>query len=292
MADQYQPVSGGAGDSGFEQNPVNPSGTFGGFSASTPHGAPKGGGHAVGGVVDRPMSVIGEEVTGGGSNVSAGVVRRKKRVIKGLRGVDYHYNVEKNYRTSGAIMFNNADELFQDMVSRQYAQEIIEEFFDACSVDTTDAQVAKYAEDVLWLFLIATTASNKADYDRQVAVPTKNGSVELDFSVFSNILQSGHGVTRRNFSRGVANDMRKYLRQPENSHLLPTLATRVGCDPQFAHLAFDGSTHCSGMTSREVSFTKTLEARNLFEDDTVLASGASERLMQGLPAGPRSVVPR
>jgi len=292
MADQYQSVSGNTGEAGLISSPVNPSGTFGGFSTSTPRDPSRGGNHAAAGVADRPMSVVGEDVGAGGSNVSAGVVRRKKRVIKGLVAAEYGNGVEKNYRTSNAVMFNNASELFQDMVSRQHAQEIIEEFFDASGVDVTDAKVAKYAEDVLFLFLIATTASNKADYSRQIAVPTKNGDIELDFFVFSNILQSGHGVTRRNFARGIANDLRKYLRQPENSHLLPTLATRVGCDPQFAHLAFDGSTHCAGMTSREVSFTKTLESRNLFEDDAVLGSGASDRLMQGLPAGPRSVVPR
>jgi hypothetical protein len=292
MTDQYQSVGGDAGSIEPGKTLTNPSGTFGGYSAGNSRGSGGTGGFAAGGASGRPASVVGEEIGAGGSNVSAGVIRRKKRVIKGLVVAEHGYGVEKNYRTSNAVMFNNAGELFQDMVSRQYAQEIIEEFFDSCGVDVADAQVAKYAEDVLFLFLIATTASNKADYDKQVAVPTKSGNVELDFAVFSSILQAGHGVTRRNFSRGVANDMRKYLKQPENTYLLPTLATRVGCDPQFAHLAFDGSTHCSGMTSREVSFTKTLESRNLFEDDAVLGSGASDRLMQGLPAGPRSVVPR
>jgi hypothetical protein len=238
-------------------------------------------------------SIVDEHARPGASNISAGVVRRKKRTIKGLQSANVNGMVAKNYRTSDAVMFNNVDELFQDKISREFAQEIVEDLFDKCGVDTSDPQAAKYAEDALFMFMIATTASNKADYDKQITIPSKNGGgTELDMQVFSNLLASTYGVTRREFARGVADDMRKLLRHDENTHLLPVLATRVGCDPQFSHLAFDGSTHCTGMTTREIGFTKTLEARNLFETDDVLAAGASDSLMQGMPAGVRSVVPR
>jgi len=189
-------------------------------------------------------------------------------------------------------MFNNIEELFQDGISRVYAQEIIEELFMLWGITTESPEIAKYAEDLLWTFLVAATASNKADYDRELEVPLKVGTVTASFSVFSDLLAAKHGVTRRQFARAVADDLRKFIKHEENQFMIPLLATRIGCDPQYAHLAFDGSTHCSGMTSREIAFTKTLESRNLFEDDAVLASGASERLMQGPSGGSRSIVPR
>jgi hypothetical protein len=242
---------------------------------------------------DDAASVADAGFRPGSANINGGLVRRKKRAIVGVKIANPDGAVAKNYRTTDAVLFNNVSELFQDTISREYAQEIIEDFFDKCGVDTADPNEAKYAEDALFSFLIATTASNKADYDRQIPVPTKGGaSKELDFMLFSNLLASTYGVTRRNFSCGVADDQRRFLRRPENTHLLPLLATRIGCDPQFADLAFDGSTHCTGLTSRQIAFTKTLKARNLFESDEVLAAGASDRLMQGIPAGVRSVVPR
>lgn len=243
--------------------------------------------------VDDAASVADHAVRPGSANLSGGVVRRKRRPIKGLKSANLDGRVEKGYRASDAVMFNNMTEFFQDTVSREYAQEIIEFFFDKCGVDTTDPDAVKYAEDVLFAFIIATTASNKADYDRQVSVPLrKGGEAELNFSILSRLLESEYGVTRRNFSCGVADDQREFLRRPENTHLLPVLATRVGCDVQFADLAFDGSTHCTGMTSRQIAFTKTLKSRNLFENDELLASGSSDRLMQGMPMGARSAVPR
>lgn len=275
---------------------------FGAFSAPPGNGraAPRdvgttrvGGAYGARDAPDDAASVADVGVRPGSANVNGGLVRRKKRAFVGVKQANLDGQVSKNYRTTDAVMFNNVSELFQDTISRDYAQEIIEDFFDKCGVDTTDPNEAKYAEDALLSFLIATTASNKADYDRQIPVPSKAGvTKELDFSVFSNLLASTYGVTRRNFSCGVADDQRKFLRRPENTHLLPLLATRIGCDPQFADLAFDGSTHCTGMTSRQIAFTKTLKARNLFESDEVLAAGASDRLMQGIPAGVRSVVPR
>lgn len=238
-------------------------------------------------------SVVGEDIGSGGSNVSGGVARRKRRAVKGLSSARLGAPVSKNYRTSNAILFNNIEEMFQDSISRDYAQEIIEDLFDKWGIPSQLPEAAKYAEDVLWTFLIAVTASNKADYSRSFDIPIKGESdVTADFGVLSGLLESVYGITRRQFARAVADDLRKFLKHEENQHVLPILATRVGCEPLLAYLAFDGSTHCTGMTTRETAFTKTLEARNLFEDDSVIGAGASERLFQGFSGGPRSVVPR
>lgn len=236
-------------------------------------------------VPPAPPSVVGSEIPAGGSNVSHGVVRATRRNLLGKARFRAGQPVAKSYRTSTAIMFNNAEELFQDSVSREYAQEIIENLLDKWGVPMDQPDALKYAEDLLWTFLIAVTASNKADYNRSYDIPVARGAVIADFQVLSALLQSVHKVSRRQFARGVADDLRAFLRHEENAHLLPVLATRVGCDQQFAHLAFDGSTHCTGMTPREVAFTKTLESRNLFESDDVLARGASDRLLGSMDGG-------
>lgn len=140
----------------------------------------------------RAQSVAGDSVNGGQSNMSGGVTRARRRVVasksSALGGA-----VLKNYRTTNAIMFNNADEMFQDKVSREYAQEIIEELFEVWGIPLDQPEAAKYAEDVLWMFLITVTASNKADYNRVFDVPVKPvqrgdqtvSNVEADFSKLS-----------------------------------------------------------------------------------------------------------
>lgn len=244
------------------------------------------------GMDDDAQSLHNAGITPGGANVTGGVIRRKRRAIKGVAARRYGDPVPKNYRTSEAVMFNNLSEVFLDSISPEYAQEILEELFESWGLPVHEPECAKYAEDLVLAFLIGATASNKADYYKEYEVPTRGGAVVVNFSVLSDILSSGHAVTRRRFARGMADRMRAYIRQEDNTFMLPLLATRIGCDPQFAYLAFDGSTHCSGMTSRELQFTRTLESRNLFEDDALLAAGASDRLMQGPQGGPRSVVPR
>lgn len=240
-----------------------------------------------------PESVVDEGIAPGGANVNGGVARRRRRAVKGLSSARLGGPVPKNYKTTNAIMFNNFEEMVQDSISREYAQEIIEELFDKWGIPTHIPEVTKYAEDALWTFLIAVTASNKADYNRSFDIPNRNGDdLVADFGVLSGMLESVYGVTRRQFVRALADDLRSFLRSDENQHILPILATRVGCEPLLAYLAFDGSTHCTGMTTREAAFTKTLESRNLFEDDSVNGVGASERLFQGFSGGSRSVVPR
>nr|DAZ92370.1 TPA_asm: P9 protein [Grapevine associated jivivirus 1] len=253
------------------------------------------------GNVGAPGSIRAESVSGGSANIGGGVSRPRKRVVGAKSGLMFGTaGINKNYRTTGAILFNNAEELFQDSISRTYAQEIIEDVFDTWGVPMDQPEAATYAENLLWTFIVAVTASNKADYNRVYDIPVRpierNGesvtSVEADFSVFSRILEAKFGITRRQFSRGVADDLRNFLRHDENQALLPTLATRVGCEPLMAYLAFDGSTHCTGLTTREAAFTRTLEQRNLFERDDENAAGASDRLMQGFSGSVRSVQPR
>jgi len=149
-----------------------------------------------------------------------------------------------------------------------------------------------YAEDLLWLFLIARTASNKADYNAEFEVPCRKGSVLVNFRTLSLLLSDTHGITRRNFARGVADDLRAYLQREGNQFIVSRISQRAGADPQMGTLCFDGSTNCTGLTSTETAFTKVLEGRNLFERDDVIAEGASGRLFQGMSGGVRSVVPR
>jgi len=251
-------------------------GEFGARDLETPH---------------RAQSVVGDDVPPGGSNVNGGVTRRQRRSVQGLARAKIGVPAPKNYRTTTAVMFNNFDEMVQDTISREFAQEIIEGLFAAWGVPVEQAETAKYAEDMLWTFLIAVTASNKADYNKVFDIPVKgsSGVVVADFATLSRLLESVHGVTRRQFARAVADDLKGFLKNEENTFMLPQLATRVGCEPMLAYLAFDGSTHCTGMTSREVAFTKTLESRNLFERDDVVAQGSSDRLMAGMSGGVRSV---
>nr|DAZ92380.1 TPA_asm: P9 protein [Pecan associated jivivirus 1] len=268
-----------------------------GFGADLPFSGSQGGGSAR--PPRAPESIVEDHVRSGGSNVSGGVVRSRKRVIP-ARSTALDGPVVKNYRTTNAVLFNNVGELFQDSISREYAQQIIEDLFETWGVPLDQPDAVKYAEDLLWSFLVSVTASNKADYNRVFDVPVKpidRGSesvteVEADFSKLSVLLASKYGLTRRQFARGVADDLRAFLKLEENQLILPQLATRIGCEPLLAYLAFDGSTHCSNMTSRETTFTKTLESRNLFERDDVVAQGASDRLMQGMSGGVRAVSSR
>lgn len=240
----------------------------------------------------REQSVSDPNASHGGSNITSGVVRPRRRVVASRSKFNPTGAVVKSYVSSAGVQFNNLNEVFLDAISRDYAQEILEQLFSSWGVEESDPDALKYAEDLVWAFIIATTASNKAAYNKEFDIPHRGKSVVVNFDVFSRILAEGHGVTRRQFARGVADDMHRYIREPENLHLLPLLASRVGCDPQMAALAFDGSTHCTGLTSAEQSFTRLLESRNLFEDGSLLAEGASQRLMQGMSSGPRSIISR
>jgi len=242
-----------------------------------------------------PESVAGDDVVSGSGNMSGGVVRSRRRALKAVTvGVTA---VRRSYGVANGVQFNNLQELFQDMSSPDEVQSILEHVFGLWGVPFDQPTTMKFAEDLCFGFIAAVSASDKANWDVAYDLPcapfdlagVRVSVVEADFKVFSDTLMRVFGVTRRQFARGAANRVRHYLSEPENQHLLADMATKVGCDMQMAYLAFDGSTHCTGMTTKEVQFTKTLESRNLFERDDEVARGASDRLMSSLGQGVRAV---
>jgi hypothetical protein len=239
--------------------------------------------------------VAGDDVESGTGNVSGGVTRVRRRALKALSATNS--TVARNYAVSGAVQFNNIQELAQDMSSPEEVQAIMEEVFSLWGLPLDQPNTMRFAEDLVFGFFVAVSASDKANWNEAFDVPTtpfRNGdavvsSVLADFKVFSDALIRTYGVSRRQFARGAANRIRGYLSEPENQHLLADICTKVGCDLQMAYLAFDGSTHCTGMTPREIQFTKTLESRNLFERDDEVARGASDRLLSSVGGGIRAV---
>lgn len=243
-----------------------------------------------------PESVHGDDVSAGSQN-TGGVVRPRRRGIAGVRQPNAQVTVRRNYPVAAGVAFNNLSEVYQDSISPEYAQEIMEGVFTTWGVPFNQPEAMKFCEDLVFAFIIAVSASDKANYSVVFDVPVRPMTVDgvqvstldADFGVLSLALFRQYGITRRQFARGVADRVRKYLAEPENAHMLDDVATKVGCDRQMAYLAFDGSTHCKGMNSREVQFTKTLESRNLFERDDEIARGASDRLLSGLSSGIRAV---
>jgi len=246
--------------------------------------------------VHIPESVHGDDVHAGGNN-TGGVSRPRRRGIVGKKPVGYAPVVARNYHVANGVQFNNLEEVFQDSISPEYAQQIMEDVFGQWGVPFDQPRALKYCEDLIFAFIIAVSASDKADYNVVFDVPiepvNKQGinvtTLDGDLGVLSSALQRKYGVTRRQFARGIADRVRAYLGDPENVHVLDDVATKVGCDRQMAYLGFDGSTHCKAMNTREVQFTKTLENRNLFEREDETARGASDRLLNSLTNGVRAV---
>lgn len=278
-----QPAS-GFGVPGISQ----PASGFGGMHHPFPTGSP----HASAG---RAESVQGD-VPSGGSN-TGGVVRPRRRGIAGTKTSGVGGLTARNYHVATGVKFNNLSELYQDSISPDFAQEIIEDVLGKWHVPFDQPEALKFCEDLIFGFIVAVSASDKANYNQVFDIPVKPVSVggevvttlDGDFGLLSSALIREFGITRRQFARGVADRIRKYLMEPDNVHLLDDVATKVGCDRAMATLAFDGSTHCKGLTVKEVQFTKTLENRNLFERDDEVARGASERLLGSMGVGPRAV---
>lgn len=244
-----------------------------------------------------PESVHGDDIPSGFNN-TGGVVRPKRRAITGKRNATNSVTVQRNYSVANGVQFNNLSEVFQDALSPEYAQEILEDAFRKWGVPFDQPNALKYSEDLVFAFIVAVSASDKADYNRVFDVPVNpfktadgavHGSVEASMAVLSSLLTREYGATRRQLARGLADRVRAYLADPENVHVLDDIATKVGCERQMAGLAFDGSTHCRAMNTKEIQFTKTLETRNLFEREDQMASGASERLLNSLTNSARAV---
>jgi len=231
-----------------------------------------------------PESVADETVHSGVSNVGGGLVRRGRRKVNPTPKPSYvSSGVARNYAVAAGVQFNNLHEMTLDAISEDYAQEILEEVFGSWGLSFDNAVAMKYAEDLVFTFIVATTASDKADYNRVYDLPAVLGSSEplADFKVLSDTVVIGHRLTRRQFARGLSNRIRAFVRAEENAELQASIADRAGCQYQYGDLCFDGSTHCKGLTPSERAFVRTLEARNLFESDAVLATGASDKLLTG-----------
>jgi hypothetical protein len=172
--------------------------------------------------------------------------------------------VVKSYSVSGGIQFNDVEEMRGDAISRAFAQELLERLWEQWGLDTSSAEVMRKAEDVVHALFVMRTASPDADF----AVDVLIGNREVNLQDLSDLLASEE-VTRRRFARAIADDIRAYVSDPENVRLREMLTTELGVKAEYAHLAFDGSTHCSGLSANQVMFTKQLERSNLFDTQEI-----------------------
>jgi len=263
-------------DSGSAQaGPAVSGGLFG--SLLPPRSAPGNGGRSGG---DRSGGAQGDGVSG-----NLGFVRQQgpRRVVGATQSVasfaaDGGRVFNKSYAVASGVQFNLVDEMMPDSISRDFAQEIVESlFFSSWGISSRDAIAMRKAEDVLFAFLIVRGASPFASYELSVMV----GESVVEMEDLSVLLLSKE-VTRRRFIRALADDLRKFIKEPENAILRGRIVTKLAINSQYAHLGFDGSTHCTGMNRNEVAFTKALESRNLFDDESVRGSLKNSSLLDGV----------
>jgi len=269
-------AQGGESGSGFVE--PGPSGFGEGFAGGS-FGVRESGGKAP---VSGAQGSGGSPAAGPGLGYSGtaspnvGLVRKvgARRVLGGAKSVrDVGSATVKSYVTSSSLQFNDVEELRSDAISRAFSQEILEKLWAKWGLDTSKPDVMRKAEDVIHALFAMRTASPDADYDVAVVL----GGVEVNLLEFAQLLRD-HEVTRRRFSRAIADDIRAFIADPGNVRLRDILATELGVKPEYAILAFDGSTHCSGMSANQVSFTKQLEHMNLFDSREVrdkLSTGRS-----------------
>lgn len=199
--------------------------------------------------------------TGRGPNLGLARKSGRRRVVGGdtsIRAVGE--DVRKSYVVASGIAFNDVEELRGDAISRSYAQELLERLWEKWGLDTSVAEVMRKAEDLVHALFAMRTASPDADY----SVVALLGNKEVSLQDLADLL-SDEEVTRRRFARAIADDIRAYIANPENGRLREMLTTELGVKSEYAHLAFDGSTHCSGMSANQIMFTKQLERMNLFD---------------------------
>lgn len=262
--------------SGSERaDPAVPAGGFGSF-------VPRGSGLASGG---RPDDGRSAGAQGGGVSGNLGFVRQQgpRRVVGTTQSLasftaDGGRACNKSYAVAPGLQFNLVDEMMPDSISRDFAQEIVEAlFFSSWGVSSRDAVAMRKAEDVLFAFLVVRGASPYANYEFSVMIGESVVEME-DLSV----LLASKEVTRRRFIRALADDLRRFIKEPANGILRGRIVTKLGINSQYVHLGFDGSTHCSGMNRNEVAFTKALESRNLFDDESVRGSLKNSSLLDGV----------
>jgi len=239
--------------------------------------APMGGTGTFHGRSESGGSGRGPQGVGARGSPNLGLQRKsgRKRVIGGGRAVkSAGEGVKKSYSVVGGIQFNDVEELRGDAISRVFAQEILERLWEQWGLDTAVGEVMRKAEDVVHALFALRTASPDADYSVFVLL----GDREVNLQDLSDLLASEE-VTRRRFARAIADDIRQYISDPENVRLREMLTTELGVKSEYAHLAFDGSTHCSGLSANQVMFTKQLERTNLFDTQEVRDRLSSNQML-------------
>lgn len=243
-------------------------------------------GGGAGGGVSAPSGDRGARAQGGQSRSSGsgnlGFSRSTgpKRVVgaKSVVSGEWGGPALKSYAVSSQLQFNDVDEMRPDCISAEFAQDIIEAlFFDKWRLDSSNAVVMRKAEDVLFSFMVMRTASPFADYELAVTI----GGKVVELHDLSDVLIERE-VQRRRFARAISDRLRDYVLEPQNAHMRNILITKLGVFPQYVHLAFDGSTHCSKMNRNEIAFTKSLESSKLFDDESVRGSLSSSSMLDGV----------
>jgi len=261
-----------AGD-GFGQMPyTTPSGARPGVVPQEGNGSPQYRGAGQGGRSSVPSAT--------GSSPNLGLQRKsgKKRVVGG-NGALKQAGTElvKSYKVASKMQFNDVEELRGDSISHAYAQEILEKLWAKWELDTSDPSLMRKAEDVVHALFAMRTASPDADYNVYVLL----GQRECSLQDISDLLFEEE-VTRRRFARAISDDIRSYITEPDNGRLREMLTVVLGVKSEYSHLAFDGSTHCSGMSPNQIMFTKNLERMNLFDTQEVRDKlGSTQMLATG-----------
>lgn len=202
----------------------------------------------------------------------AGLVRPRRRVIGNNNVARLGAEVKRNYAVAANSQFTNYTELKNDMISPEYAQEIIEEIMAIALIDTGNANATRMVEDVIFTFYIQNAASQKTGHEKVIDVY----GVEFDIMVVLNVLVS-HSVTPRRFTRALAARIHAFLRLPENGPLRTDLIRRYALsDPDHAALAFDGSTHIPNLPVEQMQVATMLATRGIY-DNAASVKNASER---------------
>jgi len=268
-------VSFSRGSGNGRPDPVVPAPGFGSF---LPPGAGQGG-------VGPSDHGRAGGAAGAGVSGNLGLVRQQgpRRVVGTTQSLasfspDGGRVFNKSYTVASGLQFNLVDEMMPDSISRDFAQEIVESlFFSSWGISSRDAVAMRKAEDVLFAFLVVRGASPYANYEFSVMI----GESVVELEDLSVLLLSKE-VTRRRFIRALADDLRRFVKEPANGILRGRIVTKLGINSQYVHLGFDGSTHCTGMNRNEVAFTKALESRNLFDDESVRGSLKNSSLLDGV----------
>jgi hypothetical protein len=215
----------------------------------------------------------------GGANQGqpTGLVRPRRRVVNSTAGGITVGSVSRNYQVEQGVQFTNFTELKNDMISPEYAQEILEQFFIETKIDMANPKATKMAEDVVFTFYIQNAASQKTGHEKIVDIY----GVELDMMLLLRILVS-HSVTPRRFVRGVADRIFVFLGSPEMQAMRVDLTSKYTLDnPDHARIAFDGSTHITNITTDVRQIANMLASRGIYENEASVKNAAERTTYDG-----------